>query len=220
MYSLSAICAFVFTKSNEPSGISPTIASYASPTSNWSIRKVDGGERPPVQCGVLQNYPNPFDDATTITYSLRQAASVHLTIFNAQGQVVEERDLGKKGSGLHQFVRDAEKFSSGNYYCRVATADVIKWLKSILIRWPQIKRIFTDKDWIESSLGLTSRIIKNPSKALNLWKGLYYKVEEFIDIVLFDFDLFRLDLFRLGQRHRQHAVFIIRLDFCCFDAIG
>jgi|GEM_PF-2408746 len=83
---------------------------------------------------LLQNYPNPFNASTTIHYSLDRATRVMLTIYNSEGQTVEKRELGLQPAGPHQVEWNAEKYSSGNYFCRLETAEVVRVIPLVLIR--------------------------------------------------------------------------------------
>ena len=51
---------------------------------------------------LLQNYPNPFNPETWIPYHLAHDADVQLTIYDAQGVVVRQLDLGISGRGITQ----------------------------------------------------------------------------------------------------------------------
>jgi hypothetical protein len=55
----------------------------------------------PQYYALEQNYPNPFNPSTTITFSLKEAASVEMSIFNLRGQVVRELVNENKAAGSY-----------------------------------------------------------------------------------------------------------------------
>ena len=55
---------------------------------------------------LAQNFPNPFNPATTIQYSLPEAASVSLKIYDIAGQVIRHLIEQKQVAGSHQVVWD------------------------------------------------------------------------------------------------------------------
>ncbi len=63
-----------------------------------------------------QNYPNPFNAATKIVYFLKKAGDVSLTMYDVSGRTVLKRNAGYKPSGIHDFILDMEKYSSGVYF--------------------------------------------------------------------------------------------------------
>jgi hypothetical protein len=99
-----------------------------------SPENVQARDEQPNQFSLMQNYPNPFNASTTITFSLSEAAPVQMAIFNAQGQMVERRDLGKELAGEHKIAWNAEAFSSGTYYCRLETPEVVRMIRLLLVR--------------------------------------------------------------------------------------
>ncbi len=84
------------------------------------------------------NYPNPFNDHTTISYKLTGESSVKLYVYNAMGQVVLQADEGIKQTGHHVYRIDATQigktnFNAGVYFYsieingqRVATRKMIR----------------------------------------------------------------------------------------------
>jgi len=85
------------------------------------------GKNPPVAAipepdlfDLLQNYPNPFNPSTTISFTLPQAGSVTLKIYNALGQEVatllnrEQMDEGEQ-----EVLFNASSLASGIYYYRL-----------------------------------------------------------------------------------------------------
>ena len=75
---------------------------------------------------LLQNFPNPFNPETWLPYHLATDAPVSLSIYNVQGQLMRELDLGsqKAGSYLNRETaaywdgrdRFGEGVSSGVYF--------------------------------------------------------------------------------------------------------
>ena len=60
-----------------------------------------------------QNYPNPFVNKTTITYSLTETSDVEISIMNIMGQSVKSFSLTQQLTGKHIIVWDG-KLSNGN----------------------------------------------------------------------------------------------------------
>ena len=54
----------------------------------------ESGDVVPMETALLGNYPNPFNPETWIPYHLAHAADVQITIYDTEGAVVRELDLG------------------------------------------------------------------------------------------------------------------------------
>ncbi len=72
-----------------------------------------------VNAAVSQNYPNPFDNTTSVDVKLEKAAPVKFVVANIMGQVVHENDLGKLPAGNHTINFDGSKLTSGIYFYSV-----------------------------------------------------------------------------------------------------
>ena len=55
----------------------------------------------PAETALLHNYPNPFNPETWIPYQLAHAADVTLTIYDTQGALVRQLDLGYQQPGYY-----------------------------------------------------------------------------------------------------------------------
>lgn len=64
-------------------------------------------------------YPNPFNPRTVIRYELSEPGYVVLSVFNTVGQLVRQEHLGRRERGVHEYVFDAARLTSGLYVYRV-----------------------------------------------------------------------------------------------------
>ncbi|MBI1929448.1 T9SS type A sorting domain-containing protein [Candidatus Poribacteria bacterium] len=54
-----------------------------------------------LKTALFQNFPNPFNPETWIPYQLAGETPVHITIYNAQGQLVRRIDIGILPAGRY-----------------------------------------------------------------------------------------------------------------------
>jgi len=87
---------------------------------------------------LMQNYPNPFNPSTTISYTLRNAADVKLTVYNSLGQKVKILVDKRVAAGSHSVRWDGmnssgEQIVSGIYYYKLETGKYFKTRKMLLV---------------------------------------------------------------------------------------
>ena len=68
---------------------------------------------------LLRVYPNPFNPSTQIEYSLEQAGTVQLEVFDLQGRLVESLLNTHQQSGTHRIQWLANSQSTGLYFVRI-----------------------------------------------------------------------------------------------------
>ncbi len=88
---------------------------------------------------LLDNYPNPFNAATVIHYSLPTAAHVVVEIFNSRGQRVRILANERQNAGSHRLVWNGafdsgEAAPSGVYLYRLRAGDFTASKKMLLVR--------------------------------------------------------------------------------------
>jgi hypothetical protein len=88
----------------------------------------------PISNLVLSNYPNPFNAATTISYSLPQAADIRIEIFDILGRRVETLFSGPQQAGEHAVSWKPGNISSGIYYYRIGSGDFSLSRSCLLIK--------------------------------------------------------------------------------------
>jgi pectin methylesterase-like acyl-CoA thioesterase len=73
----------------------------------------------PKRFELFQNFPNPFNPTTTITYDLPQASRVSIDVFDVLGSKVATIASGDKHAGEYTAIFDGTKFASGVYFYRI-----------------------------------------------------------------------------------------------------
>ncbi len=97
-----------------------------------SVAKNDGTL--PDEFALLQNFPNPFNPATTISFALPEASDVELIIYNIAGQEVTRLINGHFEAGVHSIEWDASAKASGIYFYRLRAGDFVESKKMVLLK--------------------------------------------------------------------------------------
>jgi hypothetical protein len=101
------------------------------------------GESPavevPAEFRLGQNFPNPFNPATTIPFSLARQGKSELKIFNTLGQTVRAFDLSAYGPGSYALDWNGTNGSglpvpSGLYFYRLTTSDESAVARMLLLK--------------------------------------------------------------------------------------
>jgi len=82
------------------------------------IKNIGNGDIP-AAFALANPYPNPFNNETTITYTLPQDGEVSLKVFDLQGREVAALGTGHQALGTHSVTWDAEGAASGVYFIRL-----------------------------------------------------------------------------------------------------
>ena len=88
---------------------------------------------------VSQNFPNPFNPATTIRYGIPQEAQVSIIIYNALGQKIKTLLDKKQAAGYYRLVWDSvndagNPAASGIYFYRVSAGEHAAVKKMLLLK--------------------------------------------------------------------------------------
>ncbi len=81
-----------------------------------------------------QNFPNPFNPSTIISFSLAKAGFTSLTIYNILGQKIASLYSGNLQKGYHEFSFDASKLASGIYFYRLESGTYSSMKKMIHLK--------------------------------------------------------------------------------------
>jgi len=93
----------------------------------------------PMEFGLLPNYPNPFNSATTIRFSLPEREEVELAVFNLAGQQVARLVDGPGEAGVYSLIWDGRDsrgwgLASGVYLYRLRAGQREETRKLLLVK--------------------------------------------------------------------------------------
>jgi len=94
---------------------------------------------PKARTRLEQNWPNPFNPATTISFVLAEDSRVRLVVYDAAGRMIDTLADGFLAGGRHEIQWNGtdgrgEPVSSGVYFYRLAAGKDLFTRKMILLR--------------------------------------------------------------------------------------
>jgi len=101
---------------------------YGIPTDVKLIRNF------PQNFSLYQNFPNPFNPTTTISYSIPQSGLVQLKVYDMLGREVVSLVNEEQTRGKHQVVFNAENLSSGIYFYKLQSGSFTETKKLMLLK--------------------------------------------------------------------------------------
>ena len=98
----------------------------------------------PAETELLRNYPNPFNPETWIPYRLAEDADVSLTIYDVNGAVVRDIDIGHQTAAVYETRAKAiywdgrnqfgEQVASGLYFYHLSAADFSGTRRMVILK--------------------------------------------------------------------------------------
>jgi hypothetical protein len=83
---------------------------------------------------LYQNFPNPFNPVTTISFTLPAQGFVQLKIYNSLGQEISNLVDKQMNSGSYRINWNAQNFPSGIYFYKISIDNFSKIHKMILLK--------------------------------------------------------------------------------------
>jgi hypothetical protein len=85
----------------------------------------------PIVTELHQNFPNPFNPSTLISFDIKENETGVLSIYNIKGQLIvtDEFEVGR-----HHYAWDARDHSSGIYLYKLQTESYTKIMKMLLVK--------------------------------------------------------------------------------------
>ena len=123
----------------DPSGLAPgwygdTVIMYVAGISQPVLLTVMLNVYTTDSVSALQNFPNPFNPSTQISFGLGAPSRVNLTVYNITGQIITVIVDQHLEAGKHSFQFDGSRVSSGVYFYRLQTETAIETRKMILLK--------------------------------------------------------------------------------------
>lgn len=93
----------------------------------------------PTEFALKDNFPNPFNPATAISYQLSADSQVELTIYDMNGRKITTLVNEHKLAGYHSVSWDASGLSSGIYFYRLIANDFVDTKKMVFMKQRRAK---------------------------------------------------------------------------------
>ena len=107
---------------------------YVSIDNEALIGKAVNSQEIPVAFGIHQNFPNPFNPATTIEYGISKPGPVTISVYNINGQLITTLAKDFHDAGMYSTVWDASALSGGLYICMIVSGEYTQSRKMLLLK--------------------------------------------------------------------------------------
>lgn len=113
---------------------SPTPRRWDSVMVNISVTDIGGNSSDPSSFKLFDNYPNPFNPSTTISYSIPSQSFVSIKVYDILGNEVASLVDEEKQAGSYKVMFDASSLTSGTYLYKLSSGTFTDIKKMILIK--------------------------------------------------------------------------------------
>lgn len=114
------------------SGVAPDLGAFEYGTTT-SVNEERAGSTPK-SFSLFQNFPNPFNPATAISYQLSAFSSVELSVCDILGKEVATLVNGRQEAGWYTVTFNASALTSGVYFARLQAGGFSKTIKLVLMK--------------------------------------------------------------------------------------
>jgi hypothetical protein len=82
----------------------------------------------------ISNFPNPFNPATTISYSIPSASNVNIALYDITGKKISDLINEMKSAGSYQTKFNANGLASGTYFLVINACNIVQSRKIIFMK--------------------------------------------------------------------------------------
>jgi len=93
-----------------------------------------GGSTIPVKFDLSQNFPNPFNPTTAISFQLSAVSDVRLVVYDILGREVAVLVNERKAPGKYQTTFNASGLASGVYFCRIQAGHFVDTKQMLVVK--------------------------------------------------------------------------------------
>ena len=90
-------------------------------------------QKTPREFNLLQNYPNPSNPTTIITYSVPQSSQILIKVYDLIGNEIATLVNGEKPTGEYEVEFNGSGLPSGIYYYQLKAGQFVETKKMILL---------------------------------------------------------------------------------------
>ncbi len=83
---------------------------------------------------LTQNFPNPFNPSTSLTYSISEFGKVTIKVFDVLGNEIETLVNEEKPAGNYELTWTATNLPSGVYFYRIQAGNFVQTMKMLLMK--------------------------------------------------------------------------------------
>ncbi len=109
-------------------------SSLSQPVKILVVTKLQQGGSLPQTFALFQNFPNPFNPATVISYQIPVASHVTLMVYDVLGRVVGTLVNERQNAGYHNVTFSAENLPSGVYFYRISAGEFSAVKKLVVVK--------------------------------------------------------------------------------------
>lgn len=95
---------------------------------------VQAGKQPELTYKLFHNYPNPFNPATTVRFTIPEETHVSVKVFNALGVEIVDLMDSVKPAGDYAVEFNGENLPSGIYFVQLKAGSYMNMKKMILLK--------------------------------------------------------------------------------------
>ena len=119
---------------NDPSNWRVSYNIHGSPGTDDISTSVKDEKELPDKIELFQNYPNPFNPDTRIHYEIKSKGKVRLSVYDLLGREVSVLVNSVQNAGRYDVTFEGNQLSSGIYFCRLHTEDIVITKKMMLLK--------------------------------------------------------------------------------------
>jgi hypothetical protein len=109
------------------------VAGYFAAEGNFSGVKTSPSTLPAGN-RLLENFPNPFNPATTVHFKVPGQGFVSIKVYDSLGNELETLVQEVRARGDYNVTWNGSAYPSGTYFCRMQTGEYEETVRMILVR--------------------------------------------------------------------------------------